>query len=547
MFSFIKKYVKNEWYYLSVLGGLSFVSTVISLILPYLNGQYINIIIDNPNNKTVISFLFFIGGISCIYILISYICGTINAKVIALLSYEVYKDLIKHIQKLPYLIYVKMNSSYLNQRITTDTNRIWSFFLTYYVKFFLQVITFLVSLYIIFSMNFKIALIVISLIPVYICAYIFLKKKLYNLSEANKEESAKYYKTRNELLEMGLEIKINVLYDASENNLRGAFDNFLRKFIKYNKTVYWFNSIDSLISTIIQLGVLIIGGFEVINGNMLLGDYVIINTYCNTLFQNIKFMFTVGQEYQDTLNSYNRINELFSMEEEHITGTGERIERINEISLKNVSFKYDEDIIFSNFSLSLKKGDIYIITGSNGSGKTTLSYILMGLLSTNGVWYNNCPLSDVDIVNLRKEKISVLLQNPHFLDTTVKNNIKFFTGYEDDKLMDRIHQLEANGLFADNEFSIDKNYEKNIKQLSGGEKQRMQMLELMLLNKELVILDEPTSQMDNKGVDILISYVKNNRRNKIVIIITHDYKLINALSTEEFVQIIHIYKDGKNH
>ena len=258
-------------------------------------------------------------------------------------------------------------------------------------------------------------------------------------------------------------------------------------------------------------------------------------------------MFTVGQEYQDTLNSYNRINELFSMEEEHITGTGERIERINEISLKNVSFKYDEDIIFSNFSLSLKKGDIYIITGSNGSGKTTLSYILMGLLSTNGVWYNNCPLSDVDIVNLRKEKISVLLQNPHFLDTTVKNNIKFFTGYEDDKLMDRIHQLEANGLFADNEFSIDKNYEKNIKQLSGGEKQRMQMLELMLLNKELVILDEPTSQMDNKGVDILISYVKNNRRNKIVIIITHDYKLINALSTEEFVQIIHIYKDGKNH
>lgn len=540
MFSFIKKYIKNEWCFLAVLGGLSFFSAVISLILPYLNGQYINIIIDNPNNKMVISFLFFIGGISCIYILVSYICGIINAKAIALLSYEVYKDLIKHIQKLPYLIYVKMNPSYLNQRITTDTNRIWSFFLTYYVKFFLQAITFLVSLYIIFSMNFKIALIVISLIPVYICAYIFLKKKIYNLSEANKEESAKYYKTRNELLEMGLEIKINALYDASEKNLRGAFDNFLRKFIKYNKTVYWFNSIDSLISTIIQMGVLIIGGFEVIDGNMLLGDYVIINTYCNTLFQNIKFMFTVGQEYQDTLNSYNRISELFSMEEENITGIGERIERINEISLKNISFKYDEDIIFSDFSLSLKKGDIYILTGANGSGKTTLSYILMGLLSINGVWYNNCPLSDIDIVHLRKEKISVLLQNPHFLDTTVKNNIKFFTGYENDKLKDRIHQLEAKGVFADNGFNVDKNYEKNIKQLSGGEKQRMQMLELMLLDKELVILDEPTSQMDNKGIDILISYVKNNRKNKIVVIITHDSKLINTLCKEEFVQIIHI-------
>lgn len=530
MFKMTLYYIKTKIKILIFFAITAFVTTIFSIIMPYYNGIFIDAVSIHPNKNTIIYYAIFICILSLISTIISYVYGILNTKLKLELSFSLYRSLVEHIQKIPFNRYKQYNPTYLNQRINTDVSKIWGFFLSYFINIFIQAASIIILLFLLFMMNIYIFSVSVIMIPFYIGVYLWSVKPLYNYSLDNKEKAAEYFKTGNEQLELALEIKANSMYEASTKWLINGYQKFFDSSILYTKVIGFFKSMDSIISIILQILVLIIGGFEIINGNLTLGKFVVVNSYCNMLFQTIKFFFTVGQEYQDTKNSYARIEEIMSIKEEE--NGEEQIEEIKKIELSNVSYSYHmmgKEIITS-LSLHLIKGNIYFIEGENGVGKTTLLHLILGLLRDNmtgDVYYNDISIKNLDLIDLRKNKISTFIQNTKSSDSTVLDNIEYWTGFSRKDILPKIKEKKLESFYCSQQFDVEQFFEKRLSILSGGERQKINILCTLLRAKDVLILDEPTSQMDVISTKLLCHYLESKSENYITIIVTHDKKFRN--------------------
>lgn len=201
------------------------------------------------------------------------------------------------------------------------------------------------------------------------------------------------------------------------------------------------------------------------------------------------------------------------------------------IRLEGVSYGYkkNKDVI-KNISLSLNKREITSIIGDNGSGKTTLSKLILGILKANkGV----VKVDDKDIANLPLscvgKKIGYLFQNPdvQLFAMTVRDELKFpfeLQGLLTPEIEERIDDILI-------KFELQDKLDTLVYLLSYGEKQRLALASIMILNPEFLILDEPTTGLDNLRKEILSSYIEDIKEQGVgVTIISHDKKFINRHS-----------------
>lgn len=181
------------------------------------------------------------------------------------------------------------------------------------------------------------------------------------------------------------------------------------------------------------------------------------------------------------------------------------------------------DVKFKNIvdvpELRIEKEKITTLVGSSGSGKTTILRMLNKLISpTNGkILYKGTDLNDIDSV-LHRREVSMLTQNPAIFDGSIRDNLSvglIFQGkklMEDEVLKQTLDQVKLN-----------KSLDTPANTLSGGEKQRLALARILVLNPLVYLLDEPSSALDDETEDILIQmliqYVQANK--KTIVMVTH--------------------------
>ena len=195
------------------------------------------------------------------------------------------------------------------------------------------------------------------------------------------------------------------------------------------------------------------------------------------------------------------------------------------ISLSNICKKYDENIIFDNYSLDIEQGEFVSIMGKSGAGKSTLLNII-GLLEKpdsgdiviNGV--KNPKFQSSTGTKLLRHHISYLFQNYGLVENeTVEQNLKVGTRYlklkKDEENKKISEALEFVGL---------QGYEKKkVYKLSGGEQQRVAIARVMLKPSEIILADEPTGSLDSENRDMVLSLLTQlNKQGKTVVVVTHD-------------------------
>lgn len=541
MLKFLLKYLKGKTVIIIIFVIISFVVSMMSIALSFYNGLFIDIITKDPNGKLIIEYATFIFVLTIISILISYFYNLISVKLKADLSFILTNNIINHIQKISFTEFKKYNTTYLNQRINTDVNKVWSFFFDYLINMLVQAVTLLILLCLLLYMNRSIFIIALIFIPIYILSYLYGKNPLYTKGLANKEEAAKYFKTLNEQLDLVPEIKSNSLYNSSNKRMEKGYRKYIFSLVSYSKTLYFVRSLDTFISTGAKVCTLLIGGFEIVKGTLSVGDYVIINSYFSMLFQCIKFYFSVGQDYQDTKNSYTRINDLMILDEDN---NGEiYLKKIDTIELKNVKFKYknQSNYLFWNLSYVFEKGNIYLITGDNGSGKSTLSLILLGILkseSNNGsITFNNINIENIDLIRLRRYNIGTYIQNTNMPDESVEDIINYFSNHDSVCISNNLLINDLNFLVNYENETFNDFLLKPIKNLSGGMKQKLLLFSILLKNSDVLILDEPSSSLDDTTTSELCKVLDSQKKNKIIIIVSHDKKVLANFNNYTHLQI----------
>ncbi|MCC5910619.1 MAG: ABC transporter ATP-binding protein [Clostridiaceae bacterium] len=195
-------------------------------------------------------------------------------------------------------------------------------------------------------------------------------------------------------------------------------------------------------------------------------------------------------------------------------------------SFKEVQYK---DILNIK-NLTIKKHKVTCLVGQSGSGKTTLLRLLNKLISYDSgeILYHNKPLSGINAVELRRD-IVMLPQAPAIFSGSIKDNLLIGLKFSERPLPSDNQLYEVLKLVK-----LNKELNQDAEKLSGGEKQRVTLGRVILMKPEVLLLDEPSSALDEETeymiIEALVNYTKEN--NKTLIMVTHSKKVASQFSDE---------------
>ena len=204
----------------------------------------------------------------------------------------------------------------------------------------------------------------------------------------------------------------------------------------------------------------------------------------------------------------------------------DQIKRFETLELKNISFAYNDKsrINLDNVSIKIKKNEFVGIMGSSGSGKTTLVDIMLGLLDPNKgqVLINNIPTKEGNI--FFKSKVAYLPQQAFIIDGSIKENVALGLLNEEineKKIYDALHKAQIASAVSDMTDGINTQIGENGIKLSGGQRQRISLARAFYHERELLILDESTSALDEKIELEIINELKMLKKEITLIMIAH--------------------------
>lgn len=188
------------------------------------------------------------------------------------------------------------------------------------------------------------------------------------------------------------------------------------------------------------------------------------------------------------------------------------------LSIKNLTYEADNTQILRGITLDIEKGDCISIVGQSGSGKSTLLKLCSDLIpiSSGELYYEGKNYKEYNPLDLRK-RISYCVQLPYLFGDKVKENLEFPFKIRR-KPMDKARVIELL-----KRFNLDESYlEKEVKSLSGGEKQRIALIRNLVFDPEIILLDEATAALDKENAKAVEEYVKElNAKGVTVLWITH--------------------------
>ena len=198
----------------------------------------------------------------------------------------------------------------------------------------------------------------------------------------------------------------------------------------------------------------------------------------------------------------------------------EKFKLDNQISIKNLSFKYGDNEVLKGISLDLEKGKKYAIVGESGSGKSTLANILLRRLDyENGsVKFDDTELKRIDEDDFYSN-ISLVSQNVFLFNDTLKNNVCLYNDYSQSDFERSIEKSKLNSVIEDLEEKENTVLGEYGTSLSGGEKQRVSISRALIKNSSFVIMDEATSSLDIKTARAIENTLLS--LNQTVLVITH--------------------------
>ncbi len=338
IFEFCKKFIFKYKGLFNIYIILNITIGVFGIVTPLLTGKIVDNLTYIKSKDNLINYCMFYAVISIVNMLTGFLSSYIYIKLQTKSGYDLNKYVIDHLQNISISYFTNTDTVYLNQRVNNDSNSIIIFCIGVIISIIVNLITFIFTSILLIKINYRIAIIMFTLITLYVFMYSIFKKPLYKKSFEVKEAQSGFFSKLNEQLFNVKFIKMHSVNEIFIQRLNKAFDELIKKLISSQKISYLYTSCDSVIGLLAQLSIFLIGGFAIINGKMTIGFYVIMANYFSMMMGSTRYFFNLGKSYQDNLVSYNRIKEILSIPIQ-VYGNY-NIEEIKKIKVENLSFKY---------------------------------------------------------------------------------------------------------------------------------------------------------------------------------------------------------------
>jgi ABC-type bacteriocin transporter len=449
----------------------------------------------------------------------------------------------QHLLKLPQTFFDNMRTGEIISRIG-DAVKIRVFVNEVTISFILNLFILIVSFALMFTFFWKLALIMLVVVPFYIAIYYISDKLNGKVQRKVMERAADLEAQLVESLNSVDTIKRFGLEDFSNLKTETRFVSLLEIIYKSGLNGIFSSSSTSLISQLITILVLWVGAGYAIGSQItpgeLLSFYSVVGYFTGPVTSVIGFNRTL----QDAKIASDRLFEIFDLEiEDESNKIDLKPEMVDDIHFENVKFRYGTRVeVFDSLNLAIKKGEITAIAGESGSGKTTMISLLQNLypIQAGHIHIGRYDLRHLTNQSLRKI-VSVVPQRIDLFSGNVVDNIAVGEFNPDmTRVIEICEKLGMTKFVEQLPQGFNTYLGENGATLSGGQQQRIAIARALYRNPEILILDEATSSLDSLSE----AFVQNTLRllgeeSKTVIVIAH------RLSTISMAQRIIMLEKGK--
>ena len=540
LLTYIKKYKIQILFSLAI----SAMSVWLSLYIPIIVANAIDYIVGkNQVDFTTISELILqIVQIAIVVAILQWMINIINNKITFFVARDLRNDALKKLEKVP-LKYIDTNQhGDIVSRVISDVDQIVNGLLMGFTQIFTGVLTILITLFFMFSINYKMAIIVIVLTPLSLFIAKFISKRTYHLFEKQSEIRGEETAFLNEMV---VNQKTVIAYGEEKNNID--------KFIKINNRLEevgikasFFSAITNpctrFVNNIVYACVAFAGASFAIAGNLSVGGLTCFLNYANQYTNPFNEISGVLTEFQNAFASAKRIFEVIEQEEEKDDGKGNLENVQGKVELKDVEFGYTENkMILDGINFVAEPGTKIAIVGPTGCGKTTLINLLMRFYDLNSgkILIDQKDITDVNRTSLRKS-FGMVLQDTWIKKGTIRENIKLGKlEATDEDVIQAAKSAMAYNFIKRLPEGFETIVENNDSILSEGERQLISIARVMLLDPPMLILDEATSNIDTRTEQKVQKAFAKLMKGRTSFVVAH------RLSTIVSADIILVMKNGE--
>ncbi|MFD1359729.1 ABC transporter ATP-binding protein [Fictibacillus halophilus] len=527
--AFVKPY-KWQIFWTILIGLAKFgIPLMTPLILKYVVDDIIQTSL--PFNEKMNKLYWLMGGAAVIFVVLrppieywrQYYAQWVGSKIL----YDIRDKMFDHIQRLSLRFYSNNKSGEIISRVIHDVEQTKTFVITGLMNVWLDMATIIIAVAIMFSMDFWLTIVALSMLPVYAFSVKFFYARLRQLTKDRSQALAEVQGHLHERVQGMSVIRSFALEDHEQVQFDKRNSKFLNKAMDHTK---WNAKTFSVVNTVTDIAPLLVIGFaayQAISGNITIGALVAFVAYMDRLYNPLRRLVNSSTTLTQSIASMDRMFEFLdeSYDIEDSPGAKPLNNVKGALDFENVSFSYNEEEadVLHNVSLSVVPGETIALVGMSGGGKSSLISLIPRFydVTEGSIKLDGTDIRDFQVRSLR-DKIGMVLQDNILFSESVRANILMGNPEASDEEM----ILAAKAANAhDFIMNLPQGYDTKIGErgvkLSGGQKQRVAISRVFLKNPPILILDEATSALDLESEHLIQEALEKLAKDRTTFIVAH--------------------------
>lgn len=530
------KYSLKSRYFLLVL--IATVYAILDVVQYKYMWQIFDVVKTSEKWSEVINYVLIFTSIVIVYVIMGYFKKKVSARFKLETIKTGFDNMNEKYRFSDATAFRKIDTSYFSSRVKSDLENVSNYYTDGILSFVLNILKIVLMLGISIIINWKITIGFVITVPILIYVYITFLKRMTEKAQEYQESAAGYFSNWSGQVEFLDEIVQSGDYQNENRKFSDVFKEFFSKFLDFTKFNQLFNLSMTGVTILCQLIIISLGAYFVNKGQLSIGELLVIVAYGQQIQQISLSLFQFGEQKAGKVASTEKLNELYSVPS--IEEGKNKIEKVESIDAE-LSYSFTNEInIYKDMKISLKKGNIYGISGDNGKGKTTLIRLLTGVYKENefskvDVRVNGKDMKEIDSVYFRRKNVAFVSQFPKSI---YEKSAEYLAGEYDvevDTVKEKIdeYNIDSRDMVID---FLNNKKDIPIKDLSGGDRTFTSILGAIFSGKDFIIMDEPTANLDTARCEWLMNILNKIKKDKIILIISHDKNMFEIF--DENINII---------
>ncbi|HDB2456537.1 TPA: SAV1866 family putative multidrug efflux ABC transporter [Staphylococcus aureus] len=464
--------------------------------------------------------------------------------------YDIRKKLYNHLQALSARFYANNQVGQVISRVINDVEQTKDFILTGLMNIWLDCITIIIALSIMFFLDVKLTLAALFIFPFYILTVYVFFGRLRKLTRERSQALAEVQGFLHERVQGISVVKSFAIEDNEAKNFDKKNTNFLTRALKHTRwNAYSFAAINTVtdIGPIIVIGV---GAYLAISGSITVGTLAAFVGYLELLFGPLRRLVASFTTLTQSFASMDRVFQLIDEDYDIKNGVGAQPIEIKQgrIDIDHVSFQYNDNEapILKDINLSIEKGETVAFVSMSGGGKSTLINLIPRFydVTSGQILIDGHNIKDFLTGSLRNQIGLVQQDNILFSDTVKENILLGRPTATDEEVVEAAKMANAHDFIMNLPQGYDTEVGERGVKLSGGQKQRLSIARIFLNNPPILILDEATSALDLESESIIQEALDVLSKDRTTLIVAHRLSTITHADKIVVIENGHIVETG---